>query len=123
MPAVIGGVILRKTLTEVFLSNANPYTYAHDGDDIILSVVWTAPWVNALAGEAPSGSVVRFNGVVIAKEECRELVGGGNAQGHGNGKAIIPLISVAAGNYVIDSVASGPRGAASAITTNKYVRS
>lgn len=121
--AVRGGAILRKTLTEVFLSNANPYTYAHDGDDVILSIAWNRPGYDCWHwGEADSGTYVRFNGVVILKIYAKVDVACPIARVYGSGKEIVPLIGLAAGNYVVDSVGYGPRGQPASITTYRYER-
>jgi len=123
--AVRGGAILRKRLTEVFLSNANPYTYAHDGNDIILGIAWSrTSYLCHIYGEAESGTLVRFNGNVIASISASALApSGAEASVKGSGKEIVPLIGQPAGNYVIDSVGYGPRGQPASITTYKYVRS
>jgi len=123
--AVIGGAAPRKKATEVLLSNANPYTYAHDGDDIILSVKWSHSTPSATTTSA-RGCDVRLGGAVIAKYRCcgYPSSGGGvsfNKWGSGSGKAIVPLIGKVAGNYTIDAVPVGVPNNNPSIEVYKYV--
>jgi len=123
MPAVRGGGAMFRNLTEVFLSNANPYTYAHDGDDIILGISWNKGlYLVWKWGEAQSGTRVRFNGVTISDIFANTDGATDWAYLQGSGKEIAPLIGLPAGNYVVDSIGYGPRGQAAAITTYRYER-